>query len=109
MMGGMGGMMGMASSSAVWAINGSSMTGDGQAGMPPLATLERHKAYLLSISNATAWWHPMHLHGLSFLVISRNGENVPNRQWADTVLLAPQDVVEEIGRATCRARGCQKV
>ncbi|MFC3674973.1 multicopper oxidase family protein [Ferrovibrio xuzhouensis] len=94
MMGGMGGMMGMASSSAVWAINGSSMTGDGQAGMPPLATLERHKAYLLSISNATAWWHPMHLHGLSFLVISRNGENVPNRQWADTVLLAPQDVVE---------------
>lgn len=34
---GMGGMMGMGR--AVWAINGTSMTGDGHAGMPLLKTL----------------------------------------------------------------------
>lgn len=94
MMGGMGGMMGTASSNAAWAINGSSMTGDGHAGMRPLATLERHRTYHLSISNDTAWWHPMHLHGLSFLVLKKNGESVPHRKWADTVLLAPRDLVE---------------
>ena len=94
MMGGVGGMMGMASARATWAINGTSMTGDGHAGMQPLVTLERHKTYLLSITNATAWWHPMHLHGLSFLILARNGEEVPHRQWVDTVLLAPRDIVE---------------
>jgi FtsP/CotA-like multicopper oxidase with cupredoxin domain len=36
----------------------------------------------------------MHLHGHSFRVLSRNGAPVPHRQWGDTVLLAPRDVVE---------------
>jgi FtsP/CotA-like multicopper oxidase with cupredoxin domain len=98
MMMGLGGMNGMASpgmdGGAAWAINGMSMTGDGQKDMPPLLTFKRGRSVLLTFRNQTAWWHPMHLHGHSFRVLSRNGAPVPHRQWQDTVLLAPRDVVE---------------
>ncbi len=97
-MAGMGGMHGMATpgmdGGAAWAINGMSMTGDGQAGMPPLFTLQRSRSCVLTIRNQTAWWHPMHVHGFSFRVLSRNGLPVPHRQWNDTVLFAPKDTVE---------------
>lgn len=89
---GMGGMSGMGQ--AVWSINGTSMTGDGHAGMAPLFNLARGKSQLVTIRNRTAWWHPIHLHGFSFRVLARNGAAVPHSQWADTVLLAPEDVVE---------------
>ena len=98
MMMGMGGMNGMATpgmdGGAAWAINGSSMTGDGQEPMAPLFAFKRGRSVVLAITNQTAWWHPMHLHGHSFRVLSRNGAAVPHRQWADTVLLAPKDGVE---------------
>jgi FtsP/CotA-like multicopper oxidase with cupredoxin domain len=89
---GMRGMRGMGQ--AVWSINGTSMTGDGHAGMTPLFTLASGKGHVVTIRNRTAWWHPMHLHGFSFRVLTRNGAAVPHSQWADTVLLAPEDVVE---------------
>ncbi|MBI1201913.1 MAG: multicopper oxidase domain-containing protein [Rhodopseudomonas sp.] len=88
-----GGMMGMGGKAA-WAINGKSMTGDGHAGMPPLLTLNLGRSYVLTMRNETAWWHPMHLHGLSFRILSRNGRPVPYRQWADTVLVAPRETVD---------------
>ena len=98
MMRGMGGMNGMATpgmdGGAAWAINGMSMTGDGHAGMAPLVTLRRGRSYVLSIRNDTAWWHPMHLHGHSFRVLSRNGAPVPHNQWADTVLVQPRETVD---------------
>jgi FtsP/CotA-like multicopper oxidase with cupredoxin domain len=92
-MAGMGGMMGM-EDSASWAINGMSMTGDGQSGMAPLLTLKPGHSYIATLRNDTAWWHPMHLHGHSFRVLSRNGTPVPNRQWADTVLIPPKEAVD---------------
>lgn len=93
MMSGMGGMMGM-SRGASWAINGMSMRGDGQANMPPLLTLKRGRTCMLTMRNETAWWHPMHLHGHSFRVLTRNGAAVPHRVWADTVLVPPKETVE---------------
>jgi len=93
-MGGMmGGMMGMGGGAA-WAINGMSMTGDGHAGMEPALTFQRGRSVVLVLRNETAWWHPMHFHGHSMLVLSRNGAPVPYRQWQDTVLMAPRDAVE---------------
>jgi FtsP/CotA-like multicopper oxidase with cupredoxin domain len=92
MMGGMGMMGGL--SQGAWAINGTSMTGDGHAGMHPLITLQRGRSYVVAIRNDTAWWHPMHLHGHSFRVLSRNGSPVPHRQWADTVLVPPRQTVD---------------
>jgi FtsP/CotA-like multicopper oxidase with cupredoxin domain len=79
---------------ASWAINGMSMTGDGQTGMPPLMTLKRDRTHILSIRNDTAWWHPIHFHGHSLLQLTRNGVAVPHRQWADTILFQPKDTVE---------------
>jgi FtsP/CotA-like multicopper oxidase with cupredoxin domain len=90
---GMGGMVGMGPGAA-WAINGASMTGDGHANMPPLLTLQHGRSCILRLRNDTAWWHPMHLHGFSFRVLSRNGTDVPYRQWADTVLVAPRETVD---------------
>ncbi len=95
---GVGGMMGMGmpgmNGTAAWAINGTSMTGDGHAGMAPQFTLKRGTTCHLTMRNETAWWHPMHVHGFSMSVLSRNGSPVPHRQWQDTVLLAPKDVIE---------------
>jgi len=97
-MAGMGGMGGMGmpgmDHGASWAINGTSMTGDGHAGMPPLLTLQQGRSHVLTMRNDTAWWHPMHLHGHSFRVLSRNGVPVPHRQWADTVLIPPKETVD---------------
>lgn len=93
MMSGMGGMSDMAHD-ASWSINGHSMTGDGRANMPPLLTLPRGSNIMLTMHNQTAWWHPMHLHGYSFKLLSRNGVSVPYNQWGDTVLLAPKDAVD---------------
>ncbi len=99
MMGGMGragmmgsGMMGM-DGRAAWAINGRSMTGDGSAAMPPLFRIARGRSCILGFRNETAWWHPMHLHGHSFNVLSRNGESVPHDIWGDTVLVRPREWV----------------
>src|SRR5262249_8720510 len=39
-------------------------------------------------------WHPMHLHGHSFRVISRNGKPNRFREWRDTVLVPPRETVE---------------
>jgi FtsP/CotA-like multicopper oxidase with cupredoxin domain len=100
MMGGMGmmgsrGMMGgmgmMGNGGATWAMNGMSMTGDGQPDRPPLITLKRGKSCVLALRNETAWWHPTHLHGHSFRVISRNGKPNPIREWRDTVLVPPRE------------------
>lgn len=92
MMGG-GGMMGMGDG-AVWAINGQSMTGDGHAGMEPALVFPLGRSVVLELRNETTWWHPMHFHGHSLKVLSRNGRPVPHSQWQDTVLMAPKDVVE---------------
>jgi FtsP/CotA-like multicopper oxidase with cupredoxin domain len=93
MMGGMG-MMGMGGDAA-WAINGQSMTGDGDVGMPPRFRVERGRTCVLDFNNDTAWWHPMHLHGHSFNVLTRNGVTVPHDEWGDTVLIRPREHVRE--------------
>jgi FtsP/CotA-like multicopper oxidase with cupredoxin domain len=92
--GGMMGMGGMTGDGASWAINGMSMTGDGQTGMSPLLTLQLGRSYIVTLHNDTAWWHPMHLHGHSFRVLSRNAAPLPYRQWADTLLVPPKESVD---------------
>ena len=94
MMGGMAMMGAMMGGGAIWAINGKSMTGDGAPDMPPLVTLRRGTSCVLVLKNETAWWHPMHLHGHSFRVLSRSGASVPHEIWGDTVLVRPRETVE---------------
>lgn len=87
MMGGGMGMMGGMS----WAINGVSPTSHTHE---PMLTFARGKTVVLNLNNDTAWWHPIHLHGHSFRVISRNGKPTAHREWQDTVLMPPRETAE---------------
>jgi FtsP/CotA-like multicopper oxidase with cupredoxin domain len=100
MMGGMSGaMMGgrwrdirsMMHEGNVWAINGVAATGHV---MDPLITIDHGKSCVLALNNETAWPHPIHLHGHSFRVLSRNGEPTENKEWQDTVLMGRRERVE---------------
>src|SRR3546814_20757332 len=76
-----------------WTINGVAAKGHV---MDPLLTLARGRSYILALHNDTAWHHPLHLHGHSFRVISRNGAPTRSRAW--------QAPVHQIGSASCRER-----
>jgi len=94
MMGGMGmgsGMRGMMGGGAMWAINGVAVSDDDMAHMKPILTLRRGKSYILAINNETAWYHPVHLHGHLFRVITRNGRRTTYQEWRDTVLIPPRE------------------
>ena len=75
----------------IWAINGVAAKGHVH---DPLLTLSHGRSYVLELVNDTAWPHPMHLHGHSFRVISRNGEPTVHREWLDTVLLHARERAE---------------
>jgi len=95
MMGMMGGsMMGMMGGGSMWAINGMAVMNDDMRHMKPVLTLTRGRSYILAIDNQTAWHHPMHLHGHSFRVITRNGARTKYREWRDTVLIPPRERAE---------------
>jgi FtsP/CotA-like multicopper oxidase with cupredoxin domain len=89
----MGGMMAMMNSSTAWFINGVAADETSHV-MKPMLTLARDKSHVITMTNATAWHHPMHLHGHSFRVISRNGQPTRRREWQDTVLISPREKVE---------------
>lgn len=86
-------MMGMRGAAA-WAINDRSMTGNGNDRMPPLFEIAHGQSCILDFRNETAWWHPMHLHGHSFHLLSRDGVPVPHDIWGDTVLIRPRQRVK---------------
>jgi FtsP/CotA-like multicopper oxidase with cupredoxin domain len=90
---GMGGMdmMQMMRSGRIWFMNGVAMMGHT---MEPMLTLARGRTAVIAMNNETTWWHPMHLHGHAFRVISRNGTATRHREWQDTVLVAPRERVE---------------
>ncbi len=103
MMGGMGtgggmgmggGMRGMMGGGAMWAINGVAVSDDDMGHMKPILTLTRGKSYILALDNQTAWYHPIHLHGHSFRVITRNGQRTKYQEWRDTVLIPPRERAE---------------
>lgn len=75
----------------MWLLNG--VAAEGHV-MAPMLTLERGRSCVLAMTNATAWHHPMHLHGHAFRVIARNGRPTRHREWQDTVLVAPRERVE---------------
>ncbi len=79
-----GGMMG-------WTVNGVSANGHDHE---PMLTIQRGRTAVMNLRNETAWWHPIHVHGHSFRVISRNGKPTQHKEWQDTVLMPPQESAE---------------
>jgi FtsP/CotA-like multicopper oxidase with cupredoxin domain len=73
-----------------WAINGIA----GQANDPladdPLVTVGRGQTVVLSIENATAWAHALHLHGHHVRIVEDDGRTLDDPAWRDTVLIEPQ-------------------
>jgi FtsP/CotA-like multicopper oxidase with cupredoxin domain len=83
---------------ALWTVNGKSMEshagGHDHRRIPPLLTLRRGSTALFTLKNDTVFDHPIHLHGHTFRVLSRNGKALPAPLLTDTVLMAQQDIVE---------------
>jgi FtsP/CotA-like multicopper oxidase with cupredoxin domain len=92
-MGMMGGMMDRMHKGMVWSINGVFIPG-GDHAHEPFLKLDRGSSHVFEMLNETAWWHPMHLHGHVFRVLSRDGRPTARREWLDTVLMAPRERVE---------------
>ncbi|MEH6527952.1 MAG: multicopper oxidase family protein [Sneathiella sp.] len=84
-------MMGMMYSKNIWFING--VAAEGHI-MDPMLNLDLNRSYVISMTNASAWYHPIHLHGHSFRVVSRGGKMTKYQEWQDTVLMAPRETVE---------------
>jgi FtsP/CotA-like multicopper oxidase with cupredoxin domain len=88
---GMGGMMGRIHDRGIWFVNG--IAAEGHI-LDPMLTLERDASHVIAMTNATAFHHPIHWHGHSFRVLSRNGQPTAHRELQDTVLMAPRERVE---------------
>ncbi|WP_283194859.1 multicopper oxidase family protein [Rhizobium sp. AN80A] len=71
-----------------WAINRVPWPGDTKDPTAPLAELKLGKSYILQVENVTQHLHPIHLHGMSFTVLSSSTrEAVPFV--SDTYLIQP--------------------
>jgi FtsP/CotA-like multicopper oxidase with cupredoxin domain len=77
----------------VWTMNGRSADESTHA-HTPLMTLAKGTSHAIEIVNETAWWHPMHVHGHTFLIASRNGEAPSRSILADTALIPPRERIE---------------
>ncbi len=87
----MGGSMGEVGPRSFWFVNGEAVSGD----IPePMVTLRRGQSCIIAMTNATAWHHPMHMHGHAFRILSRNDRPTRHREWRDTVLMDPRERVE---------------
>ena len=80
-----------------WSINRKLWPGEGAPDpsdpQAPLATLTLGKSYILRIFNETENLHPIHLHGMTFRLLSSNRRVVPP-VWGDTALLQAHETVE---------------
>ena len=93
MMGGrMMGMRELAGKGRLWAINGS--VPEDVYKEPPLLKAATGSSHIIEMVNRTAFEHPIHLHGHTFRVISRNGQAEPYRPFRDTVLLGVDETIE---------------
>ncbi len=75
----------------VWFINGVAVS---KHISDPVVTLQKGRSYLFDMRNDTVFDHPIHLHGHSFRVLSRNGILTKHQEWQDTVLMAPRERVQ---------------
>ena len=101
--GAMGGMMGMSRGSMmrmaqrglIWIINGKIIE-PVELGKrsPPLFQLRRNRNYIVAMENRTAFDHPIHLHGHTFQMLTRNGRKLDGGVLRDTAFLRPRDKVE---------------
>ncbi|QKC98644.1 multicopper oxidase family protein [Mesorhizobium sp. NZP2298] len=76
-----------------WAINKVPWPGDTPDPTAPLAELKLGKSYVIDMENLTPQSHPMHLHGMSFKVLSSSTRQV-QPLISDTYLIQPNEKVQ---------------
>ena len=75
-----------------WQINGKAWDiADKNCAEKPIASLELGKSYIFELRNMAQYQHPIHLHGLSFKVLSSNRHSVIP-YFTDTYLLGKNEV-----------------
>lgn len=83
-----------------WTINGEVMRHDGGTEQGPSHGLHtRHSLALgrfakIRFVNDSARLHPMHIHGVFFKVLARDGRSVDEPRWRDTVLLRARQTID---------------
>ena len=76
-----------------WSINRIAWQGDNPGHLEPLAVLKQGKTYILRLRNETPNDHPIHLHGVTFQLLSSNKRDVPPL-YTDTALLLSEETME---------------
>jgi FtsP/CotA-like multicopper oxidase with cupredoxin domain len=76
-----------------WAINRRVWAGSSPDPTAPIAELKLGKTYVLSLFNRTPHPHPIHLHGMSFKLLSSDRRELPP-VWTDTALIMPDENVQ---------------
>lgn len=76
-----------------WAINKVPWPGDTPDPTAPLAELKLGKSYVIDMENLTPQSHPIHLHGMSFKVLSSSTRQV-QPVISDTYLIQPNEKVQ---------------
>ncbi|MEM7736639.1 MAG: multicopper oxidase family protein [Deinococcota bacterium] len=94
--GAMSGMMG--GRRGVWQLNDTSMS-EVASNTTPMFTLHQGRSYHMTVTNNTAFIHPMHLHGHSFQILNlaqlvAGNHTSSQARLSDTVLLFPQERAE---------------
>ncbi len=76
-----------------WTIDGVAFAGHDHA-MAPSLTLERGRFYHLRFTNSSARIHPIHLHGMFFRLLARDGVPSDESWFRDTVLVHPREEID---------------
>jgi FtsP/CotA-like multicopper oxidase with cupredoxin domain len=76
-----------------WTFDGVAMDSEHHHHDPSLS-LEAGRFTRLSFMNASARLHPIHMHGMFFRLLARNGEPVDEPFFRDTVLVHPRETID---------------
>jgi FtsP/CotA-like multicopper oxidase with cupredoxin domain len=76
-----------------WTINDVAFAGHDHAAAPAL-TLARGRFARLLFVNESARLHPMHIHGMFFRLLARNGRPADEPFFRDTVLVHPRETID---------------
>jgi FtsP/CotA-like multicopper oxidase with cupredoxin domain len=77
-----------------WTINDQAFDHDHDMTGHVVETLPLGEWTKLRFTNESYRLHPMHIHGVFFKLLARNGEPVDESHWRDTVLLQAKDTVD---------------
>jgi FtsP/CotA-like multicopper oxidase with cupredoxin domain len=78
-----------------WTIDGRAFAGHDHAmQMPPALLLTHDRFYHLRFANDSPRIHPIHLHGMFFRLLARDGAKIDEPFFRDTVLIHPHETID---------------